>query len=336
MTALVYNRGVPVQKRPPAREGVNDHVVSSARELLATLRPEPATWAGDPLKWIFRGHADAAWELKPKAVRGGGVALTAFFHDMPPPSPGTAITWNERKSRHDALIERFRQGLHRSGLTVPVESPPVTEPPMIARAMSQPSRWSLPVVALAQHHGLPTMLMDWSRRPLVAAYFAAEDVVMSGRRRRQSDYMAVWALENTQGWPSEPFRSRPLVYEPPGDTNPNLHAQAGLFTEHPAPFTANDGDEDVALDVYLSLVARKWPRPELRRYFLHRAEALQLLRLLAFEGVTGASLFPNPDGVARGLREEALWRTLDKGESRKPLARLAELRSGFTGDELRR
>jgi hypothetical protein len=48
-------------------------------------------------------------------------------------------------------------------------------------------------------------------------------------------------------------------------------------------------------------------RPSLHRLLLPNSEAPKLLRLLSYEGITGASMFPGADGVVQEMREYALW-----------------------------
>jgi hypothetical protein len=36
-------------------------------------------------------------------------------------------------------------------------------------------------------------------------------------------------------------------------------------------------------------------------------QAPRLLRLLAYDGITGASMYPGTDGVVRAMRERSLW-----------------------------
>ena len=47
------------------------------------------------------------------------------------------------------------------------------------------------VLALAQHFGIRTRLLDWSRRANVAAYFAAAD---AARAEVKAGFLAVWAI----------------------------------------------------------------------------------------------------------------------------------------------
>jgi hypothetical protein len=94
-------------------------------------------------------------------------------------------------------------------------------------------------LALAQHHGLPTRLMDWTRNPLVAAYFAVE--------KEHNGDSVIWVYRerhfiNTDSWP-DPFERREVGRFIPNHVTRRITAQMGVFTFHPVwelPFESLD------------------------------------------------------------------------------------------------
>jgi hypothetical protein len=166
-------------------------------------------------------------------------------------------------------------------------------------------RWPQPellgVVALAQHYGIKTRLLDWTWKARVAAYFAARDVRLHALGGR----LAVWAL-NTEAidlqWSSGETAPDVEIVRAPRAPNPNLSAQAGLFT------VARHVHENVCLaDVIYDTVKARSPMLAsttlVWQLTLPASEACKLTAMLHLEGVHAASVFPGFAGVAEAIRE---------------------------------
>jgi len=117
--------------------------------------------------WLYRGQTDASWGLIPSVFRG--------IDKLIPPYEVTDAEWIARLERN--VYREFEQHAHQYKTTN--------------------TRWEL--LAMAQHYGTPTRLLDWTRSASIAAYFAVATVKPTAA--------AIWCF-NLRDYPFPSFLGR--------------------------------------------------------------------------------------------------------------------------------
>jgi hypothetical protein len=173
----------------------------------------------------------------------------------------------------------------------------------------------LRLVGLAQHHGIPTRLLDWSSDPIAAAFFAAVDLLPS-----VGDAIVVWALHKERASrvevrgvrlpyiPGQPTIS-PRIYidRPLSGDNPYLAAQSGwLFTtiRNSGIYYMQHNGLRPSLEDFVA--ESNSPDIVLRKLILPHEYVADLRQLLYRENVSRGLFMPTMDNVAKDVIDK--WR----------------------------
>jgi len=207
--------------------------------------------------WIFRGEGTAGYPLLAKAGREGSYR-------------GAARKKPYKLADEIEALELFKRQAR----------------PHLGHTPASDLEW----LAIAQHHGMSTRLLDWTESILVAAFFAAQEAGTKG----DAVIYGVRGLRTlTKAEARTPFKLRtPGIYRPPHIT-PRIPAQRSVFTVHPDP------------RVPFALRG-------IVEWRISESACSNIKRVLDACAVNEASLFPDIDGLSRYIGWKYKWAKLGR------------------------
>lgn len=262
--------------------------MDSARQFLDYLSPIANRWTNQP--YIFRGQADSLWQLTPSAFRNSGRLSVKGLFGLATPTASEQIHFEV------SVLMRFLEACDTSGLVVPGYGADMKHELGHLLLLDQFREWPIrrydEPLAVAQHYGAPTRLIDWSRRSYVAAYFAASSAL---QMPEPPGLVAVWALNISveKSW------SNLGLVNLPGGTAPNMAAQSGLFTIHRGKRNTPAVISGLELEPELYEYLNDGDQPALYKVTLPYSECRELMRLCEKFGVSAPVLFPGMEGARK-------------------------------------
>ncbi len=234
-----------------------EYILGSFEESYLDKEPELIKSVSDVIKsisskpigrWIYRGQSDSAWDLFPSLDRPRAI-----------------------KKRGDIGREEYETYLLSQFKSKAI--------PFLGSIPDNDWEW----LSLAQHHGLPTRLLDWTTNPLIALFFAVNE--------NQNDRDGILVTYMHSSNPVDPVKvdtpigtTERLLYEPP-HINQRIISQYAMLTAEP---------ED--LDIEKESKGRKIKGTPVAAEAKSRIKE-ELDRI----GVNLSSVFPSLDSIANSI-----------------------------------
>lgn len=188
---------------------------------------------------LFRGHKELTYKLIPTIGR-----LNFLKHD---------ILKNEQ-----LLLKQFKE----SAL------------PYLKNIPKNDWEW----LALGQHHGLPTRLLDWTFNPLVALFFAVEEI----SEGNSIVYGAKLTYEvNREN--HNPFEVKKVYRFTPTHLSNRILNQNGCFSIHPHPQT-------------------EYRSKKLIKFIINKKNRRKIKNYLFKLGIRSRLIYPGLDGITKDLK----------------------------------
>ena len=289
---------------------VREIVFDSASELWDAVSPT-SIWkyfaSADSGELVFRGQRDARWHLIPSALRCDDPARILWKN-----ARGRWPRPDEQVFVEMYTLQKFADYADNAGIQIPNDSVAFRKQlnefcnfegaDLRTYTSKWPSEEYLGMMALVQHHGANTRLLDWTYNPYIAIYFAASSALGSIKEDiaglADDKQLAIW-VKDYRTYTGDPEIA---FFRTAGAISRHAAAQQSCFYVYP-PYS---GRRDVDLEVSgLDELADFSREDSLLKMRVPISATLELLGFCKHIGISAAYVYPGtPQGAGVATVEE--------------------------------